>query len=68
MPSGVRSLYDEELSAASSIIAEVQGEVNKANDGASPKANKAASPKAMAFSVYVSGALVAMVAGMAVGL
>jgi hypothetical protein len=60
LPSGVKSFYDEQFMAASSIIAEVQGEVNKAND--------AARPKPVALGLYASGALVVMVAGLAVGL
>jgi hypothetical protein len=60
LPSGVKNFYEQEFMAASSIIAEVQGEVNKAND--------AARPKPVAVGLYASGALVAMVAGLAAGL
>lgn len=57
LPSGVKSLYEEELKVASSLVAELQGDVNKANG--------AARTSSVGLGLYVSGALVGVVAGLA---
>lgn len=60
MPSGVKNFFEDEFKVMNSIMNSTYEEVEKANDAARPKPGP--------FSLYASGALVALVAGLAVGM